>query len=312
MTANLEEARSSRTLWSDRYDRTFEDAFTVQDELTREIVTALDVELVGGAQARHRRGQITNAAAGQLLYKGIFEHYKFDRAAALTARQHFVDFTELEPDSILGYVWLITSWSFAMVVGWEKPEVALPMLKQWVDRSRAIDPDDAHALTGNAAFKTLSGDLDGAMDAIERAVHRMPNFDEAWFNRGWIQMFRGETDEAVRSLEHAMRLCPTLNSVKLGVLGTAYRNAGRYDDAIQTFRRCLALYPDFVYAHTSMAVVHAMQGDLEAARREVQETLKVDPAYSVQRFISPNLYRDPAVMAGCADALRKAGMPEGG
>lgn len=311
VTANLEEVRSSRTLWSERYDRRLEDAFTVQDELTREIVTALDVELLGGAQARHRRGRISSAEAGHQLYRGIYEHYKYDREAALVARQHFEEFVRLEPDSILGYVWLCTSWAFGIVVGWEKPDVAVPMLKQWVDRSLAIDPDDAHALTGDAQYRALAGDLEGAVSSADRAVRKMPNLDEAWFFRGWIQMFRGETGEAVRSLEHAMRLCPTLNSVKLGVLGTAYRNAGRYDDAIQTFRRCLALYPDFVYAHTSMAVVHAMQGDLDAARREVEETLKVDPAYTVQRFTSPNLYRDPAVMAGCAEALTKAGMPPG-
>ena len=115
----------------------------------------------------------------------------------------------------------------------------------------------------------------------------------------------------MRSLERANRLCPTLNSVKLGVLGTAYRNAGRYDDAIQTFKHCLERYPDFLYAHTSLAVVYSMMGETDAARRQVEETLRVDPGYSVHRFTTPNLYRDPAVMEQCAQALRQAGMPEG-
>lgn len=311
ITATLEEARTSKMLWSGRYDRKLEDAFSVQDELTQEIVTALDVELLGGEQARHRRSRVHSAEAGQILYKGLYEHYKFDPSATIVARQCFEKFIRLEPNSILGYVWLVTSYGFAIVVGWENPQVALPMLKEWVDRSLAIDPDDAHALTGDAEYRALAGDLDGAVSSIERAVARMPNFDEAWFFRGWIQMFLGEVDEAVRSLEQSTRLCPTLNSVKLGVLGTAYRNAGRYEEAIQTFKRCQELYPDFVYAHTSLAVVYGMQDDLEAARREVEETLKMDPSYSVQRFISPNLYRESAVMERSADALRRAGMPEG-
>ena len=102
-----------------------------------------------------------------------------------------------------------------------------------------------------------------------------------------------------------------MNSVKFGVLGTAYRNAGRYEDAIQTFRRCLAQHPDFLYAHTSMAVVYGLMDDLDAARREVEETLKKDPTYTVARFINPNLYRDPEVMARSAEVLRRAGLPEG-
>jgi adenylate cyclase len=241
----------------------------------------------------------------------MYEHYKFDRAAALKAREYFEEFIELEPDSILGYVWLVQSWSFAIVVAWERPDVALPRLKKWIARSLAIDPEDAHALTGDAYYRTLSGDLDGALESSERAVARMPNFDEAWFVRGWVQMLLGESDEAVRSLEHAIRLCPTVSSIKLGVLGTAFRNAGRYPEAIQTFRRCLEQHPEFLFAHTSMAVVFGMQGDLESARREVAHTLKVDPTYSIRRFISPNLYRDKTVMERCADALRRAGLPEG-
>jgi TolB-like protein len=311
VVATLEEARTSRSVWSNRYDRDAADAFGVQDELTREIVTALDVELLSGAQGLHRRSKFRSAEAGTLLYRGLYEHYRFDRAATLTARKYFEDFTALEPDSILGYVWLATSWGFAIVVGWERPDVALPMLKKWVDKSLAIDPEDAHALTGEAQLKTLSGDLDGALESADRAVARMPNFDEAWFVRGWIQTLLGESDEAIRSLEHAMRLCPTVNSLKLGVLGTALRNAGRYEEAVRTFRRCVEHHPEFHFAHTSMAVVHGMQGDLESARRDVARTLKMDPTYTVKRFISPNLYRDKTVMDRCAEVLRSAGMPDG-
>jgi adenylate cyclase len=307
----LEDARTSRTVWSNRYDRSDEDLFGVQDELTAAIITALDVELLSGAQGLHRRSRFRTPQAGALLYRGIYEHYKFDRAAALNARKHFEEFIELEPGSILGYVWLAQSWGFALIVAWERPDVALPRLKEWIARSLAIDPDDAHALTGDAQYRTLSGDLDGALESADRAVARMPNFDEAWFVRGWVQMLRGESDEAVRSLEHAMRLCPTVNSIKLGVLGTALRNAGRHQEAIQVFRRCLEQNPEFLFAHAGMAVVFSMQGDLESARREVARALKSDPTYSIRRFISPNLYRDKSVMEHCADALRRAGMPEG-
>jgi adenylate cyclase len=311
VTAMLEDARTSRTVWSNRYDRSDEDLFGVQDELTAAIITALDVELLSGAQGLHRRSRIRTPQAGALLYRGIYEYYKFDRAAALNARKYFEEFIELEPDSILGYIWLVQSWGFALIVAWERSDVALPRLKEWIARSLAIDPDDAYALTGDAQYRILSGDLDGALASAERAVARMPNFDEAWFVRGWVQMLLGEYDQAVRSLEHAIRLCPTVNSIKLGVLGTALRNAGRHQEAIQILRRCVEQQPEFTFAHAGLAVVFSIQGDLESAGREVAHALKSDPTYSIRRFISPNLYRDKSVMEHCADALRRAGMPEG-
>ena len=53
VTAILKEASTAKTIWSNRYDRDISDVFTVQDELTNEIVTALDVELISGEQGRH-------------------------------------------------------------------------------------------------------------------------------------------------------------------------------------------------------------------------------------------------------------------
>ena len=64
VTAQLIEAASGRHLWANKYDRGLEDVFAVQDELTREIVTALDVELVSGEKGRHQRSRIKNPEAG--------------------------------------------------------------------------------------------------------------------------------------------------------------------------------------------------------------------------------------------------------
>jgi len=57
-------------------------------------------------------------------------------------------------------------------------------------------------------------------------------------------------------------------------------------------------------------MVYGLKGDNPAAEREVNEVLAIDPGYTIERFITPNLYRDKSIMGRCADALRSAGMPE--
>ena len=52
VTAQLIDAVTGHHVWAQRYDRQLIDIFTVQDELMREIVVALDVELREGEQAR--------------------------------------------------------------------------------------------------------------------------------------------------------------------------------------------------------------------------------------------------------------------
>ena len=60
VTAQLIEAASAHHLWAKKYDRGLEDVFAVQDALTREIVTALEVELVSGEKGRHQRDRVKN------------------------------------------------------------------------------------------------------------------------------------------------------------------------------------------------------------------------------------------------------------
>lgn len=309
VNTRLVDGRTDETIWSKRYDRNVDDLLELQDDLTDQIVTALDVNLVSGDKGR-RYQKYRNSDARELLYRGMFEFRKFERSAGIDARNYFKQFIDAEPDSVEGYSWLVLTYGFAIVVGWEPAQEALPQLRDWVDRALAVDANDGHALVGDGIYKVIAGDLNGARESLQRAVDVEPNLDDAWFYRGWNLMFLGESEAAIGSLERAMRLSPIPNSIRFGVLGTALRNAGRYEQAIAIFEECLRRFPDFVYAHISLAIVYGMTGNQQAAEREVQQTLKVDPDYSVQRFVNPNLYRSPSVMERCARILRNAGLPE--
>lgn len=123
-------------------------------------------------------------------------------------------------------------------------------------------------------------------------------------------MLDGASDSAIRCLERSARLCPVMRMIHWGVLGTAYRNAGRYQDSIEAFKSCIRRFPDFIFGHSGLAVAYSLNGDNELAANEVAEVLRQDPTYTVERFTNPNLYRDNAIMEISAKALREAGMPE--
>jgi adenylate cyclase len=310
VTAQLVECMTGENIWSKRYNRNSEDIFKLQDDLTSEIVTAMDVELVSGEQGRYQRKRYRSEKAGEALYRGIFHHYKFERDAVNTARRYYEELIELEPDSVLGYVWLVSAWTFALIVRWATPEKALPIMKENIDKALAIDASDPQALIGDTYYSVLCGDLDHALEAANKAVQVAPSIEEAWFALGWSQMLDGATNSAIRCLERSARLCPVVRTVNWGVLGTAYRNAGRYEESIETFKGCIRRFPDFIYGHTGLAVAYGLSGDDELAAKEVAEVLRQDPTYTIERFTNPNLYRDKSIMESSARVLQKAGMPE--
>ena len=309
VSARLIDGRTTEAIWSKRFDCAEKNLFDLQDELTNEIVTALNVNLVAGEDAK-RVTKYRNIETRELLYRGMFEYYKFEHISGIKARQFFKQAIDAEPNSIDGYKWLVTTYTFAIIVGWEAPQEALPKLKEWVAKALAIDPDDAHALIGDANYRTMTGDLDGAFKSLERAVESEPNSDEAWFLRGACLMYLGEAPAAIENIKRALRLSPMPNAIRFGVLGTAQRNAKLYQEAVATFEECLRRFPDFVHAHTSLAIVYGMMGNLQAAKTEIQKTLKVDPSYTVQRFINPNFYRSSSIMEQCAKILKEIGLPE--
>jgi len=309
VSARLIDGATTETIWSNRFDYSSKDLFDLQDELTNEIVSALNINLVAGDDGKQVR-KFQDIRTRELLYRGMYEYYKFEQASGVKARQYFQQVVDAEPDFIDGYNWLVTTYSFAITVGWESPQEALPKLNEWVTKSLTIDAENGHALTGDGYLKALTGRLESALESLERAVESEPNSDEAWFARGCCLMYLGDADSAIGSLERAIRLSPMPNAARFGILGTAQRNAGRYSDAIGTFEECLRRFPGFVHAHTSLAIVYGMIGDQEAAKREIQKTLKVDPAYTVQRFVNPNFYRSPSMMDRSAKVLMQAGLPE--
>ena len=52
LTAQLIDAATGHHIWAQRYDRVMQDMFELQDEITREVTSALQVELTEGEQAR--------------------------------------------------------------------------------------------------------------------------------------------------------------------------------------------------------------------------------------------------------------------
>lgn len=310
VSAILQDAKTGRAIWSKTYDRDLDDIFDVQDELAFEIVTALDVELVHGDFARINRRNYRSAESADELYRGMYVFYTLDYSSILLARQHFERFVEMEPDSALGHMWLAYTWGTALLVQFESPEVALPKFKFHADKALEIDGENPVSLTSNAYASALLGDKLTGLDFAKRAVVNSPNYDEGFFAKGWVEMFLGKTEDAIVSLERAMLLNPIPPTVRLGVLGTAYRNAGRYEDSIRTFSQLIERYPDFQFGYVSLACTCALSGDIDRAKQLVAEMLRREPGFTITRFRTPDLYDDPNVMEECAAALRLAGLPE--
>ncbi|MEL6831183.1 MAG: tetratricopeptide repeat protein [Pseudomonadota bacterium] len=307
--AELVETASERSSWSRTFDGVISDVFDLQDSLTAEIAKSLDIELVSGEAGRQRLSRYTTPEAGDALYKGMYFHYAYELSHFERSLAEFDRFIELEPNSVLGYAWKVMCLGFAVVVQWVDPAETLPKLNALVQRIFTLDANDPNALMGSVYVKNFSGDVLGAESAASEATRVAPNLDEAWFLLSWCQMLAGRPQESIVSMTRAIRLSPVVPATRLGVLATAYRNAGRYEESANVFVSVIENYPDFVWAHTGLATTLGLSGNLEGAREQVELALRKDPTYTVERFVNPDFYVDKSIMKASGEVLSRAGMP---
>jgi tetratricopeptide (TPR) repeat protein len=120
----------------------------------------------------------------------------------------------------------------------------------------------------------------------------------------------GRAEEAIPHLKEALRLNPIPPNAYYRSLGMAHREAGRYDESIAYYKKAIEREPNDVTSQFILAATCMMAGREEEARAAAKEALKINPKFSVERYMKTQPLKDPAARERFAQALRKAGMPD--
>ncbi|MDH3280800.1 MAG: adenylate/guanylate cyclase domain-containing protein, partial [Gammaproteobacteria bacterium] len=140
ITVQLTDGAERRIVWAERYDRELADTLAVQDEITTEVLKALDIILVSGEQTEVLRGTLTNLDALHAFYRGLNHWYARTKDDNVVARRMFEDVVRLQPESPVGASYMcMTHWIDALM-GWsESKEHSLQEAAQWAQKALALD-----------------------------------------------------------------------------------------------------------------------------------------------------------------------------
>jgi adenylate cyclase len=310
ITAQLVEAATSHHVWAERYDRDLEDVFAIQDEITREIVTALDVRLLHGEQAAGWRKSLRRADALDSYYRGLDLFNRVTREANAEAVECFDRVIELEPGSPLGY--LGTAWTHlsAFRYGWsDSPAVSLKCAGQLASKALELDEQcaDAHALLGY--YHLLNSAHDRAIAEGERAIALSPNHADNSANLACSYAVADQQAQAIPLLQRAIRLSPIYPTWYLNILGFAHHRCGQDEEAETALKLALQREPGNARCRMLLAWVYHARGQMDEARRETRELLRHDPAFRL-KSVEPQLaiIKDRTLVAKYFEVLRELGL----
>ncbi len=312
VTAQLIEAETGRHVWAQRYDREFGDVLALQDDLAKEIVSALQVELTAGEQARLAAQGTKNAEAWQLTFEGRDLVHAHHKDSVQKGKRLLEQAVGLDEDYALAWDALSEAyWKEARNAGWSaSPERSFELAVEASDRALALDPENADALAMRSVIMVTQRDFDGALELAEKAL-RLAHSNANAIALAAITLYAcGQAEEAIRQTEIAMRHCPRYPPWFLLMLARCHWMLKHDDEAVATARAALAADPELSLTHVLLAMVHAEAGRDSEARKAVDALLRLDPTFSASTHMRALPLRDPETEARALSALKKAGVPD--
>jgi tetratricopeptide (TPR) repeat protein len=123
-------------------------------------------------------------------------------------------------------------------------------------------------------------------------------------------MYAGEPARAIEVLASSIRLGPFQPIISSGFMGLAHYMLKRYGEAVRLCREFAARVPNYQWSHVWLASAYAQSGQLERARAEAAEVMRINPGFTIESAKRVIVYKDPEDVEHRLDGMRKAGLPE--
>ena len=312
VTAQLIDAKDGSHLWAERYDRAIDDIFAIQDEITLVLAIEMQVKLTEGEQARLRYTTTNNVEAWTHWAQGMSYYRQAVTKDNLAAAQRCwekalaLDAASAPLNAMLGFTHCLDAR-----FGWKDTfETAIGKARAYADRALALDPGNADAHITSGLVLLLQGRHDEAVADVRKAVQLAPGAADVLQFAGFVLTPSGYPEEAILLVQKAMTLNPNYPAAYLGVLGDAYRQSGRTDQAIAALEAYHARNPGF--GLTDVVIAYQEKSQLEEARRTAERLMAARPEFTIAGWRKTQfIRRDAARVEADAAALRAAGLPTG-
>lgn len=210
VSVQLLDSKTLQTLWAEKYDRTWDDMFAVQDEITAKIVSTI----AGQLEKRHRQlqseGREQDLTNHQILLLAEQNLRQSSKENILKARALFEKVVAAAPSNARAYSGLSRSYLDELWSDWATGEDDIGTKGlQAALRAVELDPLDARArINLGMAYQLVSSDFDKAKIQFDKACELNPNDAEAFCLSGWCFALSGETDSAMAVTDVSIRLNP--------------------------------------------------------------------------------------------------------
>lgn len=195
INAQLVDSSTGQHVWSERFDQELSDIFSIQDEVTRQIVSALEVSLSAGEQERFDRQRSANFDAYDMLLRAREIQARFTPEDNVAGRELYAKAAQLDPNYARAYSGVALTHAADVIMLWTQ------------DRERSI----------------RSG-----LEAVKRAFELDDSLPQAHFAQGALYLAQRRYDESISVMRRGIEIAPN-HADGYANLAFSLINAGRHE-----------------------------------------------------------------------------------
>jgi TolB-like protein/tRNA A-37 threonylcarbamoyl transferase component Bud32 len=308
ITAQLINVNDGYHIWSDRYDRTLDDVFAIQDEIAAAITGNIE-----GVFARPRTQLVkratSNLEAYQLYLRGRYRSYHLTDVAEslLASLQCFQQAAALDPHYapahagiadayiMLGYYTIVPSSEASSqayraaqqaialdpelpdgyaALGWVKAcyGIEIPTAERDLLRAIELGPGNAPAYNYYGVLLFAMGRFDESIAFINESLVRDPSFLVARFSLCHAYVAARRFDEALREIRQLQELAPNWPGIRW-YQGLVLGGMRRYDEAIPIMEEGTRMVGGSPLFAGQLALLHALAGHRDVAQTMLNDLL---------------------------------------
>jgi TolB-like protein/class 3 adenylate cyclase len=294
VNVQLIDAETGAHLWADRFNTDRQDLAEAQSEITGRLARTLNIQLLRDVDYRIEQEKTVNPDARDLVMRGWAQwHRQYSMANYQEAQRTFEQALALDPRSVEAKIGLGAALAANVGNGWSSS------VKQDEARAEELlvdalgrDPNSSMAHFGMSALRGAQNRLAEAHAEAEAAValdHNNANAEVIlgiWLN--WL----GRPQAGIPHIEKGILLSPHDPHIGLWYfsLGHAHLLLNQVDQAIDLFRKASTANPRMGSIHLFLAGALGLRGDLDEARAELAESLRLKPdinSFAAQRAAFP-------------------------
>ncbi|MCZ6917884.1 MAG: protein kinase [Gemmatimonadetes bacterium] len=279
ITAQLVDAANDMQIWSERFGGSMNDALGVQEQVSRAIVDAVRLKLSPAESPVAGRPTGTNPHAQESYLRARRDIWRFTENAVVHALSYLQEAIEIVGEDILLYAGIAEAYYVFPQIGGNEPEACLERVRECAERIFDLDPDAAHGhcLHGLLCCKREGGLREG-LALLQRACDLAADDPAILFWHAFYADESGLSSTAETAAERLMRVAPQAPRSHF-VMGWHHLLQGRFDLAIEAYRKAHQLEPTTPQTRFYLGYVLAATNNLDAAIELFDLMIKETPSH---------------------------------